>query len=230
MCPPTTHPSVNPADKATACCLSDHRTSEPKPRAPRGEGRGSKAKRESADGAAAAAAAAGGGSDAGDPPAAVDAEPAAAPAAAAVLPAVQAVKHERSSSSPTAAQAKAGFGGLGAHPFLAARTFGKAGAKKGGSSPSPKPESPLKQQQKPAGPAAAAPAGAAAMAPGQQQQQLLPPQVPQQQQQQQGEEQSQYAQVAPSLLPGLSAKLLAGFAAPQQPNAAEDDYDDDYDS
>jgi hypothetical protein len=111
---------------------------------------------------------------------------------------------------------------LGAHPFLAARTFGKAGGfKKSGSSLSPKPESPLKQQQQK--PTAAA-ASVAAMAPAQQQQ--LEPQ------QQLGEEQEQsaYAQVAPSLLPGLSAKLLAGFAAPQHHQAAEDDYDDDYDS
>jgi hypothetical protein len=113
---------------------------------------------------------------------------------------------------------------LGAHPFLAARTFGKAGGfKKSGSSLSPKPESPLKQQQQK--PAAAA-AGVAAMAPAQQQQQQVQPQ------QHLGEEQEQsaYAQVAPSLLPGLSAKLLAGFAAPQHHQAAEDDYDDDYDS
>jgi len=185
------------------------RLSEPKPRAPKGEGKG-KAKRESADGgAAAAAAAAGEDADA----AAADVEPhQAAPAAPApaVAPVLQQVKHERGSSSPTAhPKPGQGFGGLGAHPFLAARTFGKAGgtgaAKK--SSLSPKPESPLKQQ---------AAAGAAPGLQGQQQQQA------------QGQEQSVYAEVGPSVLPGLNAQILAGFAA-NQANMEEDDYDD-YDS
>jgi hypothetical protein len=136
---------------------------------------------------------------------------------------VQALKQEqqqRSSTSPTAAQAKLGFGGLGAHPLLAARTFAKPGFKKNAPGNSHKSESPSKGRQ---------PAAAAGASPFEQQQQQLPQQAgPEQQQQQQ--EQSAYAEVAPSFLPGLSAKLLAGFAAPQPAHMAEDDYDDDYDS
>jgi hypothetical protein len=135
---------------------------------------------------------------------------------------VQALKQEqqqRSSTSPTAAQAKLGFGGLGAHPLLAARTFAKPGFKK--SAPagnSHKSESPSKGQQQPA---------AAGASPFEQHQS---PQQAGLEQQQQQQEQSAYAEVAPSFLPGLSAKLLAGFAAPQPAHMAEDDYDDDYDS
>jgi hypothetical protein len=59
--------------------------------------------------------------------------------------------------------------------------------------------------------------------------QLQHQQPQQQDKEQQDQEHSAYAQVAPSLLPGLSAKILAGFAAQQQ-QMDEDDYDDDYDS
>jgi hypothetical protein len=120
--------------------------------------------------------------------------------------------------SPTAQAAHAklghGFGGLGAHPFLAARSFGRPGgresSKRGpGSSASPKPDSPSHKQQ-------------------QQQQQHKSPAVGST-----GQTLSAAAGLVPQQghepvvgLPGVNAQLLATMARTQQ----EDDYDDDYDS
>ncbi|WIA28006.1 hypothetical protein OEZ86_010594 [Tetradesmus obliquus] len=208
---------------------------QPKPKRQRTESKreartSAEGKRASADGAAAAAGAAA-------PPAAQLAE-ADEPAAAQVKqeqvkqeqvkqeqPKQEHAKQEETGSpSAQAAHAKLGhgFGGLGAHPFLAARSFGKAGAggfkRRAGSSSSPKPASPAPRQQpdKVAPPAAEgspqAEDAAAADAVGAQQPQPT--------------EQQAAAGAAAGLpgLPGmLSVQALAGF---QQ----QDDFDEDYDS
>lgn len=156
------------------------------------------------------------------------AAPAAAPAAAAAAAAadaepdphgahfkVEALKAE-DTGSPTACKVGHGFGGLGAHPFLAARSFGRPGGaaatKRGTSSCSPQPEGP--QPQQPAQHAAAdeqavrggSPADVAAAA---------------------EEQQAQAAgEAAPlPLLPGMSLQMLASLGSRQQV-----EYDDDYDS
>jgi hypothetical protein len=132
-------------------------------------------------------------------------------------------QEDTGSPSAQAAHAKLGqgFGGLGAHPFLTARGFGKAGAaglkRRAGSSSSPKPASPAHK---------AAAAAAAEGSPAAEGAAAADPAGAQQQQQQQPAGQQAAGDEAAGLpgLPGmLSVQALAGF---QQ----QDDFDEDYDS